>query len=141
AGGDNRSDTTGDGAHNASAYALYLLLDLRFEGRPISALLKDNDAEAVRVFAGAAAPGEAAAPVADGYLDLLNEKVSEPSSETRAKQVYWLAGSNPADDADYHLLAPLYATSLTHAVYGVIHEDRFGETNKAARQARRDKKF
>ena len=39
------------------------------------------------------------------------------------------------------LLAPLYATSLAHAVHAQVQEDRFGEANKAARQARRERRM
>ena len=39
------------------------------------------------------------------------------SSHTQAKQVYRLTGSDPHDDQQFHLLAPLYPTSLAHRVY------------------------
>lgn len=64
-----------------------------------------------------------------------------PASHTQAKQLYWLAGDDPRNDANYHLLAPLYASSLAHKVFATINEDRFGEPAKAARQARRDGDF
>ena len=56
------------------------------------------------------------------------------------EQLYWLTGNDACNDADYALLAPLYATSLAHAVHAQVQEDRYGETNKAARQARRERK-
>ena len=46
------ADTTGDGAHNAAAYELYLMLDLRFEGKPLSAWLKEKDQDAIVAFSG-----------------------------------------------------------------------------------------
>jgi CRISPR-associated protein Csy1 len=64
-----------------------------------------------------------------------------PTSHTQAKQLYWLVGEDPRDDANYHLLAPLYASSLAHQVFLTINDDRFGEQAKAARQARRDGDF
>jgi len=54
-----------------------------------------------------------------------------------AKQLYWLVGSDAADDGQYHLLAPLFPRSLAHTIHAVLQEDRFGEANKAARDARR----
>lgn len=62
-----------------------------------------------------------------------------PSSHYGAKQVYWLTGDDPAEGKDYHLLQPLFSSSLAHAVHTDIQAVRFGEENKAARQARRDK--
>ncbi|AFT71809.1 CRISPR-associated protein, Csy1 family [Alloalcanivorax dieselolei B5] len=71
--------------------------------------------------------------------------ITEPrggeASHTHAKQVYWLVGDDPGDNGSFHLLAPLYATSLAHRVYQTINEDRFGEATKAARQARRDGRY
>jgi len=52
--------------------------------------------------------------------------------------LYWLVGHDPHNDADYHLLAPLYPTSLVHRVYTTVQDDRFSDAAKAARQARRD---
>lgn len=45
------------------------------------------------------------------------------------------------NDANYHLLAPLYASSLAHRVFQTINEERFGEAAKEARQARREGLF
>ena len=65
----------------------------------------------------------------------------EPASHTLAKQLYWLTGNDPHDDASFHLLAPLYASSLAHRVYLTINSHRFGETVKTTRQARKDGVF
>src|SRR5699024_1545115 len=44
--------------------------------------------------------------------------ITEPggphTSHTLAKQLFWLVGEDPTDDAAFHLLAPLYPTSLVH---------------------------
>jgi CRISPR-associated protein Csy1 len=52
--------------------------------------------------------------------------------------LYWLTGDDATDDAQYLLLAPLYATSLAHEVFAQVQDARFGEANRIARQARRD---
>jgi len=57
------------------------------------------------------------------------------ASHKLAKQLYW-----PLEDGEYHLLAPLFPSSLVHRVWETIREDRFGEDAKAARQARKDKR-
>jgi CRISPR-associated protein Csy1 len=54
-----------------------------------------------------------------------------PASHKLAKQVYW-----PLGDDSYHLLAPLFPTSLVHAVWTCIRDDRFSDEAKAARTAR-----
>lgn len=138
------ADTTGDGAHNSAAYELYLLLDLYFEERPLGAWLRERDSDAIYAFAGDAAIGanqESAAVLADQYVQLLADKVPEPATDPRAKQIYWLNGNDACDDNQYNLLSPLYATSLAHAVHRELKEHRFGDANKEARQARRDGKM
>ncbi len=56
-------------------------------------------------------------------------------SSSLAKQLYF-----PLKDGGYHLLAPLFPSSLVHGVHGRITEDRFGDEAKAARAARRASK-
>lgn len=63
----------------------------------------------------------------------LTQAKGQPASNKLAKQVYW-----PIDDGRYHLLAPLFPTSLVHGVWRRIREDRFSDEAKAARQAKRD---
>jgi len=64
---------------------------------------------------------------------------AHPVSHEMAKQLYWCAGSDSSDDGQYHLLQPLFSSSLAHVVHHDINEARFGEANKVARQAFRDK--
>jgi len=54
-----------------------------------------------------------------------------PATHKLAKQVYW-----PLESDGYHLLAPLFPTSLVHAVWTRIRHDRFSDEAKAARVAR-----
>ena len=61
-------------------------------------------------------------------------------SHTLAKQLYWLVGDDPCQDDQFHLLAPLYASSLAHSVYETIQKHRFSDETKAAREAKRNKK-
>ena len=46
------------------------------------------------------------------------------SSSTLAKQVYWLCSSDPAEDDEYHLLQPMFSSSLENAVHRQIREAR-----------------
>jgi len=58
----------------------------------------------------------------------------EPTSHALAKQLYW-----PLADGQYHLLSPLFPSSLVHSVWTTLREDRFSDAAKAAREARRNK--
>jgi len=58
------------------------------------------------------------------------------ATHTYAKQVYW-----PLGQGQYHLLAPLFPTSLVHVVWERLRKDRFSVESKAARQARHDQSF
>ncbi len=53
------------------------------------------------------------------------------SSHKLAKQIYWPVGNG------YHLLAPLFPTSLVHKVWEDICRDRFSEEAEAARNAKK----
>ncbi|MEJ1295888.1 MAG: type I-F CRISPR-associated protein Csy1 [Candidatus Sedimenticola sp. (ex Thyasira tokunagai)] len=66
----------------------------------------------------------------------LTKSKEHPTSHKMAKQLYW-----PLGNGEYHLLSPLFPTSLVHGVYGRIREDRFSESAKAARAARRNKQL
>jgi CRISPR-associated protein Csy1 len=51
-----------------------------------------------------------------------------------------LAGEDPSNNADYHLIAPLFPSGLVHAVHAEISNARFGEANKLAEIAKRNNK-
>lgn len=61
------------------------------------------------------------------------EPRGQPKSHMLARQVFW-----PIGDGQYHLLAPLFPTSLAHHVWSTVREDRFSEAAKAARDAKRN---
>lgn len=127
----------GDVVGNAAALDVYKLLKLEVNGRSLLTALLAQDSDAL---AALHADPPQAEKLRDAFVSLTQPRAEGPSSHTLAKQLYWLTGTNACDDADYTLLAPLYATSLAHAVHAQVQEDRFGETNKAARQARRERK-
>ena len=123
---------------NAGALGVYKLLKLEVNGRSLLTALLAHDADALAALH--PNPQQAQA-LRDALVSLTQPRAEGPSSHTLAKQLYWLTGSDACDDAHYTLLAPLYATSLAHAVHAQVQEDRFGEANKAARQARRERKM
>lgn len=122
---------------NAAALDVYKLLKLRSDGRSLLTALLANDSEALSALHD---NPQTAAAWRDALVSLTQSQSGAASSHPLAKQLYWLTGEDPCDDASYELLAPLFATSLAHAIFKEIHEDRFGETNKAARLARREGK-
>jgi CRISPR-associated protein Csy1 len=122
---------------NAAALDVYKFLKLEVAGRTVLelAIAKDeallsamsDDLETSRKWA------EQFAAIREPRGDL--------SSHSRAKQIFWLVGDDPKDHSKFHLLAPLYASSLAHEVYRTVDTDRFGESSKAARDAKNAKKY
>ena len=62
---------------------------------------------------------------------------SRLSTHAFAKQVYWFVGNDPSDDSQYHLLAPLFPSSLTHRIYNTLQFDLYSEQSKLSRAAQR----
>ncbi len=131
------NDFAGDVVGNAAALDVYKFLKLEHEGRCLLALVLERDAD----LAEALNDDPAQAQDWVNAFAALTEPRGRPTSHTLAKQLYWLTGNDPHDDACYHLLAPLYATSLAHRVYQTVQDDRFGEDAKAARDAKRTGEF
>ncbi|MBK6614079.1 type I-F CRISPR-associated protein Csy1 [Ottowia sp.] len=127
----------GDVVGSAAALDVYKFLKLEVDGVSLLAALLADDEAAVQALHD---DPEQAKAWRDALVGLMQPRAGGSSSHTRAKQLYWLTGSDPCADGDYELLAPLFATSLSHAVHAQIQEDRFGDVNKAARAARRERK-
>lgn len=127
------ADVVGD----AAALDVYKLLKLEVKGQSLLSALQAADTEAVQALGDDPATAQ---QLRDAFVSLTEARSEGPSSHTHAKQLYWLVGEDASDDAQYELLTPLYATSLAHAVHATIQEHRFGEANKAARQARKERK-
>ena len=131
------AEFAGDVVGNAAALDVYKFLKLQVGGQSLLAALLTEEVTALQALHDDPAQAKS---LRDALVSLTAPRTGGPSSHGRAKQLYWLKGDDAADDALYELLAPLYATSLAHAVYGEIQEHRFGEANRAARIARRERK-
>lgn len=138
--GCSLADTTGNGAYVTATYELYLLLDQPFEEQSLGCWLQEGDEDAIYAFAPTSMDRDSAIELAARCATLLESKTGRLASDTKAKQLYWCVNDEPADDGGYHLLQPLFASSLAHAVHQEINDARFGEVSKIARQARRDGK-
>ncbi|MBM7332393.1 MAG: type I-F CRISPR-associated protein Csy1 [Alcanivorax sp.] len=130
------SDFQADVVGNAAALDVYKFLKVEHEGRSVLERVLEDDAELRQALSDDA---DQARAWVEAFAGLVAERTGA-ASHTKAKQVYWLVGEDPTRDDHFHLLAPLYATSLAHRVFLAINEDRFGEAAKEARKARRESK-
>jgi CRISPR-associated protein Csy1 len=129
-------DCAEDVVGNAAALDVFKFLKTEVDGRRLLDWMQDSDADLAHALHSDVA-------TASGWMQAFSGLVrsgTTPASHQAAKQVYWLTGEDPANDAGYHLLEPLFSSSLAHAVHAEIQDARFGEINKLARQAWRDKK-
>ncbi|WP_310569539.1 type I-F CRISPR-associated protein Csy1 [Gemmatimonas sp.] len=128
-GADLETDVTG----NAAALDVFALLKQRFEGNSLLGLAMASDVDL-----GAALSDDVviASRWMEAFAGLATAR-GELRSHTLAKQLYWPVGADPHADDGFHLLAPLYPTSLVHRLYLRLQEHRFGDAAKAAREARK----
>ncbi len=116
---------------NAAALDVFKFLSLEHDGRSLLQRAISDDAN---LRAALSDDADEAQSWQASFASITADK-RDPASHTLAKQLYF-----PLQSGGYHLLAPLFPTTLVHHVYKTIREDRFGEAAKAARQARREGK-
>ncbi|ARS54512.1 type I-F CRISPR-associated protein Csy1 [Kushneria konosiri] len=124
----------GDVVGNAAALDVYKFLKLQWEGRSLLERALEGDKALIEALSDDC---DEAQSWVQAFADIVEPK-GTPSSHARGKQLYWLVGDDPCEDANYRLLSPLYATALAHPFYAQLSEARFGERAKAGRKARRD---
>ena len=122
---------------NAADLDVYKFLKLQFEGHSLLDLMLTED---IDLPAALSDDADQSAKWIQDFISIMKPR-GTAASHTLAKQVYWLTGSDPAVDSDYHLLAPLFPTALIHRVCRIIEADRFSEASKTARKARKDNQF
>lgn len=121
---------------NAAALDVFKFLMIKVEEKPLLHWFRNDDSDLLSALCDDEAK---AAKWAEDFSSLIRE-VSEPVSHSLAKQVYWLAGEDPRNDDDYHLLQPMFSSSLAHAIHSEIHEAVSGKANRDARDALKNKK-
>lgn len=121
---------------NAAALDINAFLRQKYQGKTLLAWMQENEAAVIAAFR--ADDPETARQWVQAFLGL-TQGPAHHASHTLAKQLYWLVGDDPCEDAQFHLLAPLYASSLAHRVFATIQEHRFSDETKAAREARKTK--
>ncbi|RQG65469.1 type I-F CRISPR-associated protein Csy1 [Pseudomonas aeruginosa] len=112
---------------NAAALDVFKFLSLQYQGKNLLNWLTEDSAEAVQALSDNA---EQAREWRQAFIGITTVK-GAPASHSLAKQLYF-----PLPGSGYHLLAPLFPTSLVHHVHALLREARFGEAARAAREAR-----
>lgn len=118
---------THDVAGNAAVLDVFAFLSIELEGRSLLQRMLDDEPQ---MRAALSDDEGLAQDWQDAFVGITRSKAAA-ASHTLAKQLYF-----PLADGSYHLLAPLFPTSLVHRVWQTLRADRFGEAAKAARAAR-----
>jgi CRISPR-associated protein Csy1 len=128
-------DFATDVVGNAAALDVFKFLKLQVDGQRILDWVQAQDEDLAQALHEDPDTAKAWLTAFGGLVRL----GGQPASHEMAKQVYWLAGDDAADDSQFQLLQPLFSSSLAHAVHEDIQAARFGEANTALRKARREK--
>ncbi|MFM9880191.1 MAG: type I-F CRISPR-associated protein Csy1, partial [Burkholderiaceae bacterium] len=133
-GNNFRDDVTGSSA----ALDVFDFLTEEFQGNSLLRLIQAGDAD----LGSAMTSNESlAGSWMQAFASIDIPRCKQPRSHTLAKQLYWQTGDYPNDNASFHLLAPLYASSLAHRVFETLQDDRFSDAANAAREARKTNTF
>ncbi|MDZ4813773.1 MAG: type I-F CRISPR-associated protein Csy1 [Pseudomonadota bacterium] len=127
-------DFVDDATGNAAALDIYDFLTQRYSDATILDLARASDTDLSNALS---EDQELASSWMTAFSVVVESPCVKLTSHTLAKQLYWLTGDDSHDVANFHLLTPLYASSLTHRVYQMVQNDRFGEEAAAAREAKK----
>lgn len=116
---------------NAAALDVAALLQLAHEGTTLIQCIEQGDSSSLQPFA-------KDEPQLAEWMGAFKQALegTEPSSHKLAKQLYF-----PLADGRYHLLAPLYSSSLAHALNSRIAASRYPDEIKLVRKAKKDGRF
>ena len=123
---DCKEDVVG----NAAALDVYKFLSIEAAGRTLLDRVFSNDPVLFAALGG----NDAARSCLEKFREMRKTNLF-PSSHTLTRQVYW-----PLATGGYHLLAPLFPSSLVQQAYEQMQNDRFGESAKIAHTARKEGK-
>ena len=124
-----REDVVG----NAAALDVFKFLNLEHAGKSLLQRVFAHDEQLLAAFSD---DREQAESWMTAFRHMREGSGGHPVSHTLAKQVYF-----PLEGGGYHLLAPLFPTSLVQRVYETLREDRFGTQAREAREAHRAGRF
>jgi CRISPR-associated protein Csy1 len=114
---------------NAAALDVFKFLRLEVSGASLLQRAQAEDAELLAALSPDSAQAQSWCKAFAG----ITESAETTSSDTLAKQLYF-----PLQEGGYHLLAPLYPSSLAHLIHQRIQHTRFSGEAKSAREARRN---
>lgn len=120
-------DTVG----NAASLDVARLLQTEHHGDSLIAALQRGDDSALQAFA---RDEEQCAEWANGFKQVLQNNTL--ASHQRAKQIYF-----PVGEQRWHLLSPLFSSSLTHAVRQRIVDARFSDESKETGSALKENRW
>lgn len=120
-----------DTACNAAALPIKPFLLLGHDGHTLIDVLRQGDVSPFLTIA----PNETIAQEwASAFVSAFD--TMKPTAHKFSKQCYW-----PVQDDEYHVLIPLYATSLAHTIHATIQHARFSDEAKTIREARRKEEY
>ena len=111
---------------NAAALDVFKFLSIEVEGKPFWQRVREEDPAFVDALPGLP---EQRLELCRAFAAVLAED-DPPASHNLAKQLYW-----PLESGGYHLLQPLFPSSLYHRFWERLRADRFSEASKEARNA------
>lgn len=116
---------------NAAALDVAALLQLEHKGKTLIQHIEQGDSSPLQPFV------KDEIQLAE-WMGAFKQALSgnELSSHKLAKQLYF-----PVADAQYHLLAPLYSSSLAHALNSRIAATRYPDEVKLVRKAKKEGRF
>ncbi|TDB58600.1 MULTISPECIES: type I-F CRISPR-associated protein Csy1 [Photorhabdus] len=120
-----------DAVGNAAALDIAKLLQTEYQGDSLVASLNRSDFSALVELA---EDEQQLERWINGFRQALSDETL--SSHKLAKQLYFPVSSN-----EYHLLSPLFSSSLVHAMYQRIAEARFGESSKEINKAKKEERW
>jgi CRISPR-associated protein Csy1 len=118
---------------NAAVFDVANLLRLNADGQCLIDWIRAGDISPLLPLADNA---EQATQWLAEFREALNLNKTNSLSHALSKQAYWPLGSS--EKKGYHLISPLFASSQQQAFYQRVQAARFGETQKAARDARKE---
>ena len=120
---------------NAAALDVARLLKLECDGESLITQLQQGNINALRPFA---KDEQQLQEWKDGFGQALGD--TKLSSHTLSKQLYFPLIGEDKTSVEYHLLCPLFSSSLAHELYHEVRRTRYGES-KEIRDARKADKY
>jgi len=116
---------------NAAALDVAALLQMEHEGKTLVQYIEQADSSPLKPFA---QDEQQLAEWMGAFKQVLES--NELGSHKLAKQIYF-----PVANGQYHLLAPLYSSSLAHALNSRIAATRYPDEVKLVRKAKKEGRF